>query len=602
MNAERKKLIVVVAMHRSGSSAITNALPLLGVHLGDSLLSPIEGNNAKGFFEDEELNALNIEMLKFVGNDWHHLVGLSELDFERLQLHGFQLKAIELLRAKTREIGAFGFKDPRVSKLLPFWQKVFAHCDFEVSYLLTLRNPISVARSLTQRNAFAPGKSYLLWLQHVLAGISQTQGANRVIVDYDDFLHDPDGYLKLCARQFGLNLNESKLQGYKSEFLDLGLRHTTFTPEDFSREITCPPLANEVYSALRECALGQCDLDSTDVARRSAAWTNELERLKAVFVLTDTLSAQVDEYYHAAIECGQLLNNQREVSRSLEQRLIEAEQQGLKDASQLRERVRELSEQNTSLDDACRQATVAESNRERDTANQQATREHEFNARLLAERNESQRIADDCRQTLMSDRAAAAMERENLIRALIEAQRSVANGVEVQNQLNAAFKSHATEQLQAHVTRENALRAENRSLHLEISRAAEQRAEAERTLNDRLYELQIELRSVKTEDSAQIDALNAQLQELKSNLADGHASFKQHVAVQRDEHLDLKQLLQSATDQLRTFEREIQVSRTANETLEAELFALKTTLSWRCTAPFRSLGRRLRIGRPVQRE
>jgi hypothetical protein len=35
----------------------------MGVGLGDRILPPVEGDNSKGYWENIDLNALNIEML-----------------------------------------------------------------------------------------------------------------------------------------------------------------------------------------------------------------------------------------------------------------------------------------------------------------------------------------------------------------------------------------------------------------------------------------------------------------------------------------------------------------------------------------------------------
>ena len=59
-----QRLIVVLGMHRSGTSAMTRGLQVMGVDLGDRMMPPVAGNNAKGFWEDIDLNALNIEMLQ----------------------------------------------------------------------------------------------------------------------------------------------------------------------------------------------------------------------------------------------------------------------------------------------------------------------------------------------------------------------------------------------------------------------------------------------------------------------------------------------------------------------------------------------------------
>jgi hypothetical protein len=61
---KKTKMVVVLGMHRSGTSAITRGLLVMGVRLGDRLLPAVKGENDKGHWEDVDLNALNIEMLR----------------------------------------------------------------------------------------------------------------------------------------------------------------------------------------------------------------------------------------------------------------------------------------------------------------------------------------------------------------------------------------------------------------------------------------------------------------------------------------------------------------------------------------------------------
>ena len=67
-----KKLIVVLGMHRSGTSAVIKALSCMGVSLGDNFM-PAGIDNPKGFFEDKAINQLNIEMLEAIGQHWFSL-------------------------------------------------------------------------------------------------------------------------------------------------------------------------------------------------------------------------------------------------------------------------------------------------------------------------------------------------------------------------------------------------------------------------------------------------------------------------------------------------------------------------------------------------
>ena len=74
-----KKLIVVLGMHRSGTSAVVKALSCLGVDLGDDFM-PSGDDNPKGFFEDKAVNQLNIEMLEVIGQRWFSLSLVTDAD------------------------------------------------------------------------------------------------------------------------------------------------------------------------------------------------------------------------------------------------------------------------------------------------------------------------------------------------------------------------------------------------------------------------------------------------------------------------------------------------------------------------------------------
>src|ERR671922_675098 len=95
------KVIVVLGMHRSGTSVIARGLRVLGVELGNRLMPPFEGNNSKGFWEDLDINQLNIEMLHFLKSDWHFLAPIRPSEVELLCKTGYLQRAIELLQGKT---------------------------------------------------------------------------------------------------------------------------------------------------------------------------------------------------------------------------------------------------------------------------------------------------------------------------------------------------------------------------------------------------------------------------------------------------------------------------------------------------------------------
>jgi GT2 family glycosyltransferase len=289
---ENSKLIVVLGMHRSGTSAITRGLQVMGVTLGDRMMPPVEGNNGRGFWEDIDLNALNAEMLNAIDSDWCHLAAIDSIDIEILHKQGYFLRAVELLRQKVNNVPIFGFKDPRVAKLLPFWKEVFSHCQFDVSYVITVRHPLSVVKSLFKRDSIEAEQGYLLWLGYIIASLAGSAGEKRVLVDYDRLMQAPDRELMRIAKCTGLEIDPAELRNYKNDFLDEGLRHTVYDLNDLLLDDTCPPIVREIYTALLDVASEKTEFDGLELQNKVLHWSEEFERLKSALLLIDKLLMQ----------------------------------------------------------------------------------------------------------------------------------------------------------------------------------------------------------------------------------------------------------------------------------------------------------------------
>ena len=71
-NDIKSRVIVVLGMHRSGTSAIARSLELLGVGLGDNL-HPAGFDNPKGFWEDRACLEINEELLRYFGSAYDRM-------------------------------------------------------------------------------------------------------------------------------------------------------------------------------------------------------------------------------------------------------------------------------------------------------------------------------------------------------------------------------------------------------------------------------------------------------------------------------------------------------------------------------------------------
>lgn len=257
-----RQVIIVLGMHRSGTSAVARGLKALGVELGNNLISPMP-DNEKGFWEDVEINELSEDVLATLGCNWHSLRLIEPDEQIGPKTAPLRLRAIELISKKSGESDVFGFKSPRICRLLPFWQQVFEHLKLEDKYVISLRNPLSVAKSLAARNGFSTEKSHLLWLEHVIPSLSWTQNKPRVVIDYDRLLNDPVPQMKRVASSLGIVIDDAvmkELALYAEDFLEENLRHTQFEPKALDLDPRVPKLAADAYQWLLKFAADDASL------------------------------------------------------------------------------------------------------------------------------------------------------------------------------------------------------------------------------------------------------------------------------------------------------------------------------------------------------
>jgi len=143
--------IIVIGMHRSGSSLLVKVLKELGVFMGNDL----EENKESMFF-----NKINDWMLLQAGASWDNPENFKYIsdDFKALMVDIVQnrLKSIHLkkyLGSANHSIKdstfVWGWKDPRNTFTIDIWQEIFP----EAKVIRVFRNPVDVISSLAKREA-----------------------------------------------------------------------------------------------------------------------------------------------------------------------------------------------------------------------------------------------------------------------------------------------------------------------------------------------------------------------------------------------------------------------------------------------------------------
>ena len=194
------RVVCVLGMHRSGTSVTTSLLEPLGVHLGsvDDLRHPlVEGPH--GYWEHRPLKAVSEDLLHRVGGDWHTPLQF-QAGWERAKrFDDLRAHAKGLIEAIEDGHALWGWKDPRTCLVLPFWQPLLS----SPHYVVCLRHPIEAARSLERRDALPLARGVRLWLAYTAAALTNTMGAPRQLVFYEDLLADPAGTLAALAAFLG---------------------------------------------------------------------------------------------------------------------------------------------------------------------------------------------------------------------------------------------------------------------------------------------------------------------------------------------------------------------------------------------------------------
>lgn len=234
--------ILVLGMHRSGTSAITRLLNLRGADLGRDLL-PARADNELGFWEDREILDLHERLLADQGLRWldpvHRSDGWEQGDAERR----FVAALPDALRRQFGASRLFVVKDPRLSLVAPLWIEALAGMKVRPAFVITVRHPDEVAASLARRDGLAPAQSQLLWLQHFVDAERGTRGQARVFVHYERLLENWRKELARIGEQLRIIWPDAdeRFEQEATRFVAPSQRHHR------GRDARLPPLLRRVY-------------------------------------------------------------------------------------------------------------------------------------------------------------------------------------------------------------------------------------------------------------------------------------------------------------------------------------------------------------------
>lgn len=205
MNAD-PPLILVVGMHRSGTSLLGSVLKALGVTMPGPMI-PGDIHNPEGYFERSDITALQEELLIDLGRWWPSTAGLQPLPNGWLQSPRAKRAAHGLKRLLSQDSPSqktpWAIKDPRTSLLLPLWKEVCQELAIPLKLLLAVRNPKEVVVSLVDRDGSATAmdeqRASGLWLRHHQQLLHDSEDLPLHVVDYGYWFSNAESQIQALA-------------------------------------------------------------------------------------------------------------------------------------------------------------------------------------------------------------------------------------------------------------------------------------------------------------------------------------------------------------------------------------------------------------------
>ncbi len=224
--------VIVLGMHRSGTSALSGALCRLGIEFGDKLL-PGEPYNPKGFFEHVDILSINNEILRMLNSSFDDIKPLP-LNWHRSEfILPFKDKLINIISRDFKNYEVFGFKDPRISILLPLYLEIVKEMNLDARFVICERADIEIALSIKERIRFSLHDSLLLIKKYKTSIDELIKGQKHVRISMNFLLTDPENALKKIVEDLDLSIEVTDVNMHEvKKFLDNDLKHHNITPED----------------------------------------------------------------------------------------------------------------------------------------------------------------------------------------------------------------------------------------------------------------------------------------------------------------------------------------------------------------------------------
>jgi hypothetical protein len=190
--------------------------------------------NPRGSWEHRAITDVNLTLLTLVaGSDWRRCLPDLAPGWEHdPELEMLTRRAREVIRRDFDGMPVWGWKDPKTSLLLPFWQNLLP----PFQRVICLRDPADVVRSATRKFGYSAEQGVYVWLRFLESALANSTPQDTVFIGYEDWLdgaHDP---LKILAGALGTpeRAESPQVRGAIAEFVEptAGRNHRNNAADD----------------------------------------------------------------------------------------------------------------------------------------------------------------------------------------------------------------------------------------------------------------------------------------------------------------------------------------------------------------------------------
>jgi hypothetical protein len=234
---------------------------------------PPSDANSEGYWEHLSFVAINDAILARLGGAWNQPPHFPASWEKSPNLSDLVEAARAIIKTDFGDRALWGWKDPRASLTLPFWQGILP----TMRYVIALRNPIDVANSFQRRDGSSLQRWVEHWFTYVTFALRHTAGYARLFVWYEDFFENWERELRRIATFLSLPDLASNVDVHTAvkASINAGIRHHAKSVAHVAQDASLPYQVKALWMVLK------ASTHDADLTRRCTKRSTLLARSRA---------------------------------------------------------------------------------------------------------------------------------------------------------------------------------------------------------------------------------------------------------------------------------------------------------------------------------